>query len=87
MLDYIRIIHAFYPILYGGWIPDNITYNPKDIEFALNINRSLRVLSYNKDSYKTKKKQVHYLLFNLYPELLIKPDESLIINKKPYIIT
>lgn len=87
MKDYRRIIHAFYPRLYGGWIPNNITYNTKDIDFALNISRSLRVVSYNRDSYKTKKKQVHYILFDLYPELLIKPEESLIINKKPYIIT
>jgi hypothetical protein len=87
MRDYRRIIHSFYPKLYGGWIPNNITYNTKDIDFALNVSRSLRVVSYNRDSYKTKKKQVHNILFNLYPELLIKPDESLIINKKPYIIT
>lgn len=87
MRDYRRIIAAFYPKLYGGWIPNNITYNPKDIDFALNVSESLRVLSYNKNSCKTKRKHVHYLLFNLYPELLIKPDESLIINKKPYIIT
>jgi hypothetical protein len=87
MRDYRRIIDAFYPKLYGGWIHNNIVYNIKDIDFALNVSRSLRVLSYNKDSYKTKKKQVHYILFNLYPELLIKPDEALIINKKPYIIT
>jgi hypothetical protein len=85
--DYSRIIHAFYPKLYGGWIPNNITYNTKDIDFPLNITRSLRVLSYNRDSYKTKKKQVHNILFDLYPELLIKPDESLIINKKPFVIT
>jgi len=87
MRDYSRIIHSFYPKLYGGWIPNNITYNPKDIDFALNVSRSLRVVSYNRDSYKTKKKQVHNILFDLYPELLIKPDETLIINKKPYIIT
>lgn len=87
MRDYLRIIHSFYPKLYGGWIPNNIVYNIKDINFALNVSRSLRVLSYNRDSYKTKKKQVHNILFDLYPELLIKPDESLIINKKPYIIT
>jgi len=87
MRDYRRIIHSFYPKLYGGFIPNNITYNTKDIDFALNVSRSLRVVSYNRDSYKTKKKQVHNILFDLYPELLIKPDESLIINKKPYIIT
>ena len=87
MRDYRRIIHSFYPKLYGGWIPNNITYNTKDIEFSLNVSASLRVLSYNRDSYQTKKKQVHNILFDLYPELLIKPDESLIINKKPFVIT
>lgn len=85
--DYSRIIHAFYPQLYGGWIPNNITYNTKDIDFSLNVSRTLQILSYNRDSYTTKKKQVHQILFDLYPELLIKPDKSLIINKKPYIIT
>ena len=87
MRDYRRIIKAFYPKLYGGFIYNNITYNTKDIDFALNVSRSLRVVSYNRDSYKTKKKQIHNILFDLYPELLIKPNESLIINKKPYIIT
>lgn len=87
MRDYSRIIHAFYPLLYGGWIPNNITYNTKDIQFSLNVSRSLRELSYNNNSYKNKKKLVHQTLFDLYPELLIKPDESLILNKKPYIIT
>ena len=87
MRDYSRIIHAFYPHLYGGWIPNNIIYNTNDIKFPLNVSRSLRALSYNTDSYKTKKKTVHQILFYLYPELLIKPDESLIINKNPYVIT
>ena len=58
MRDYLRIIHAFYPTLYGGWIPNNITYNTKDIDFALNVSRSLRVVSYNKDFFKRFKNKI-----------------------------
>ena len=87
--DYSRIIHAFYPYLYNGWIPDKIYKNAdkdKGIDFALKVTKEIRNISYFDESIKSKKYLIHKILLDLYPELLIKPDDSLIINTIPYII-
>lgn len=87
--DYSRVIHAFYPYLYNGWIPDNIhTYpeNDKGIMYALSISKSIKHISYNDGNIQSKKTLIHNILLDLNPNLLIKPKDALIINKKPYII-
>jgi hypothetical protein len=87
--DYSRIIHAFYPYLYNGWIPDKLYKNPttdEGITFSLQVYNSIKHISYFDGSIESKKTLIHKILLDLYPALLIKPDEALIINKKPYII-
>jgi hypothetical protein len=84
--DYSRIIKAFYPRSFNGWVPNNIGMNQDAVQFSLNIHSKLELLSYNLNSIESKKKTIHKILFELYPELLIKPADNLIINKKPYVI-
>jgi hypothetical protein len=87
--DYSRIIHAFYPYLYNGWIPDKIhkdVKQDKGIDFGLKVSKEIKNISYYDESIEYKKYLIHKILLDLYPELLLKPNESLIINKEPYII-
>ena len=82
--DYSRIIHAFIPKFKGGWIPSYIKTDVKADNFALNVYRELKNLSYVAEL--NKKMEVHKILFKLCPELLVKPKDDQIINKQPFII-
>ena len=84
--DYLRIIRAFYPKSFNGWVPNSIGMNHDAIQFSLDINNKLQLISHNLNSIESKKIAIHKILFELYPELLIKPADDLIINKKPYVI-
>jgi hypothetical protein len=87
--DYSRIIHAFYPYLLDGWIPQKIhkdVYDDKGIDFALQLRKNIKMLEYYDETVESMKTAIHKVLLDLYPELLIKPDDSLIINTIPYII-
>jgi hypothetical protein len=82
--DYLRIIHAFFSKSKGGWIPFYIKTDIKADNFALNIYKELKNVSYVAEL--NKKMEVHKILFKLCPELLVKPKDNLIINEKPFII-
>ena len=60
--------------------------NHDAIQLSLDINNKLQLISHNLNSIESKKIAIHKILFELYPELLIKPADDLIINKKPYVI-